>query len=922
MSSLQMSSPTVVHGWFMRCGLSTAAQLWIRILMVAGVVCLPRSVAAQVEAVAGQPFGVARISLPLPPEDVGLATAPSVYSASAADGRALYPAFSQGFLRRLFGDGGPPPDRLTVSFLFRGSRPFDVTVRTPTPQIVRVNPRTVASRVQSRILRRWWLDYNAMFREQMRSEDHPPIVATYLTAMLARRLNLPAPFVSRWTSGEDVSETRHSLEIIAGLERRRIDRLREVVGGSGSGPAVGPDADTLLPIPDGPRWRAPQAEPANDTVEIEAIAGHVPEECLYVRFGSFSNYLWLDDLLRQYGGDLSNLITARGFRPNLSERIQNQLAVKQSALAKILGPQVISDMALIGRDTFMREGAAVGILFEARIPVLGVDLSRQRADALQREKERGATEERIQIAGHPVSFVSTPDNRLRSFYAVDGNYHLVTTSRAIVERFYAAGQGDRPLGASPQFRAIRATVPGDRGDTLFTFLSSAFFQGLLSPQYQIELSRRLTAVTEMEAIKMARWAARTEGIVAESPDHLIAAQLLPVGFGQRCDGSGPIIAGDQMIDSLRGAEGSFLPVPDVRLRGASRLEVERYEAQAAEFTQQWRRMDPIYVAVRREPVEGVDGRERIRINASVAPLDETKYGRWMSVLGEPTTRRLVFPESNIVSLEASLRGGLLLPQVPAHTMFLGILDHVPLTEPDPTSLLKLISIVRTTPGYLGAWPKPGFLDSLPFGLGGQADAYGFSQMLFGVWRWQGKGFSMLSSDKSILAHAAQTVSIEDGAPPAQVRIAIGDLSRARFARWIDAMEYERARQSSVGNVHFINLLEQQLRVPQSDSQRVARDLLNADLVCPLGGTYQLIQRGDSRVWHSNAWPDGLRYELAADYHATVLRWFRGLRARMTKTEDSLHFQAVVEMQRVAPDGQESPSVTVKPGGLDTPAPRN
>ncbi len=49
----------------------------------------------------------------------------------------------------------------------------------------------------------------------------------------------------------------------------------------------------------------------------------------------------------------------------------------------------------------------------------------------------GAKLESVRIAGRPVTFLSTPDNRLRSFYASDGNFHLITTSRTIVEWFLA-----------------------------------------------------------------------------------------------------------------------------------------------------------------------------------------------------------------------------------------------------------------------------------------------------------------------------------------------------------------------------------------------------------------------------------------------------------------------------------------------------
>src|SRR5262249_37053964 len=148
------------------------------------------------------------------------------------------------------------------------------------------------------------------------------------------------------------------------------------------------------------------------------------------------------------------------------------------ALAAVLGPAVIADAAIIGTDTFSRDGAAMAILFQARNNfALSADLQRQRTDAMK--AHAGATEEKITIDGHSVSVISTPDNALRSFYATDGDYPLVSTSRALVERFLATGEADgRPaghgsLGASAEFHVARTNLPLDRDDTVFVYLSRA-----------------------------------------------------------------------------------------------------------------------------------------------------------------------------------------------------------------------------------------------------------------------------------------------------------------------------------------------------------------------------------------------------------------------------------------------------------------
>ena len=91
----------------------------------------------------------------------------------------------------------------------------------------------------------------------------------------------------------------------------------------------------------------------------------VPAECFYVRFGSFANFLWLQDTLAKWGGDAQNLIALRGLDRGMSRHIEKELVLKQTVLSRMLGDTVIADVAIIGTDTFFREGACYGILFHA-----------------------------------------------------------------------------------------------------------------------------------------------------------------------------------------------------------------------------------------------------------------------------------------------------------------------------------------------------------------------------------------------------------------------------------------------------------------------------------------------------------------------------------------------------------------------------
>jgi hypothetical protein len=151
--------------------------------------------------------------------------------------------------------------------------------------------------------------------------------------------------------------------------------------------------------------------------------------------------LWFRDFLKQSQGDLGNMIVLKSIDYGNSHRLQEQLAVGETAIARVMGPTVINDVAIIGLDSYLRDVAAMGILFYANNSLLlGNNLSEQRHNGMAAHQD--ATEETVRIAGHDVSYISTPDGKLRSYYAVDGDYHLVATSRRLVEQFYEAGAGN------------------------------------------------------------------------------------------------------------------------------------------------------------------------------------------------------------------------------------------------------------------------------------------------------------------------------------------------------------------------------------------------------------------------------------------------------------------------------------------------
>ena len=120
--------------------------------------------------------------------------------------------------------------------------------------------------------------------------------------------------------------------------------------------------------------------------------------------------------------------------------------------------------------------------------------------------EKGSKEEKLEIARRQVSFISTPDNKLRSFYIADGDFHLVTTSRKLASRSFSdEGPNRRALGWLPEFRLARQALSRGPGRHSVHFFSRAMFENLAGPHYRIETNRRLKSAVELEMLSSPGW---------------------------------------------------------------------------------------------------------------------------------------------------------------------------------------------------------------------------------------------------------------------------------------------------------------------------------------------------------------------------------------------------------------------------------
>lgn len=850
------------------------------------------------EAYIGEPFGVAKITIPISENDRDLLRTNGLII-SEANGRVHYPVFSSSALKKVIdivaGQSDTPlPKTMAVYFLFTGRDPFTVKVYTSSAYTVRVDPG-IGRPLQKNLLNRtWWREFNAVARSRNSQGDYPPIIETYLTAMLGERLGLPKPLIERTTEILLVKDqVQEVTDFFLGAELKHLKLIRDSMVGQNS--AAG---RPTLPLP-------PDVFPAVATTtveqvggpEIEEIASHVPEECFYVRFGEWQNQVWLQRLGREYGGDIGRMAILRGIEPNSASRMEEQLCLEQDPLAETFGQTVIADFAVIGRDLNITEGAALGVLFQQRNGLLKSQLGTGREKILNREKANGAMEEIVEIAGNKVSLISTVDNRLRSYYAVHDKFHLITNCKAMVERFFECGEGKGSLANSVEFMKTRESYPIENEDTVFVFMPTNFFRGMLSSKYQIENARRQQALVDIELLQLAFAAAKGEGLENPTVEDLVTAKFLPANFSQRVDMSGPIAANSQVLDSLRGARGYFTPIPDVDIRGITEAEAIDLEKQNDTIKNEWVTMVPLVATIKREKLEE-RGMERLLFSANVTSLLGKQLAMFTDSLGATTQYKHGTSPNDIINFHVSLKEGLLLKNVPQHQVFLAIQnEQTPVVTVKPSGFFGWLQMLKGFPGYIGAWPKPGFLDTFTPQLA-RTDDNGFSySRLLDLHRIQYGEYSILAFDKNRLAALRPNLGAIKTEATGQVHGYIGDLSSSQLVPLINTLFYQRAMQASLGNIKLLNAMTQQLKADPLGAKQRVESLLDGKLICSLEGEYKTVQHPNGRVyWTSENLPPASINQLPDGYSANLLTWFRGAEFALLKFEGQIMVSGYVDMK--------------------------
>jgi len=904
---------------------------------------------AAVETFLGTPFSTGSLELKFEPGHGPVIYPDQQLFFDATGKRAHYITFEL-FYQEPKGELTMMIDRIRVNFLLRGVDPCQVSLSSLDDVLLdklEIKPIQEDNR-HHELLRQWWTQFSVIPTSYGREQRE---LKESLLDILARRFQLPGPWPKVAKIDDDANETslEHQFErgigMLFGIESVKL-AMRADTALSQSGRLEKAD-QTLPPRPAVQSVVSPQAPPGT---WIEPIAMHVPAECFYLRTGSLANYRQFRQFLVGWGGSLNDIVSTGAVDHQSRARIEGQLGLSPDQFAANEFDQLIADMALIGCDPMFDDGASIGILFQARnSDDLASVLKVQRNQSRLRVPE--SEEQHVTVEGHDVSFLTSDDNRIRSYYAIDGDFHLVTNSYHLLSRFFQTSSAAGSLGGLNEFRyarhqANKISEKNQQQPLAMLYLSDPFFQNLISPHYRIELTRRRQAAQELKQYQLALMIGKAEHINAVTTDQLIASKLLPMGFGDRPDRSYPMLKKGNLKDSRRGALGYFLPIPDVQLQKATQTEVSSYAQFIREYSQEWRKIDPVTVVFSRDKSDK-EGFQKVGLDIVITPYALQRYSLLSQHLAPARDQRVAPIEDDLVSLDTSIRStqGSAYP----HLLYLGLRDDdVPFVfkngqiklanlskgktyaksnsytaiSPPSTSVLQLLASTfnrvqrpqdvqglqtQRAPGVPPRVGRVGGFNILNFFASyvvvKSSDALQYAGAVSSDANWM-----VASTNSSLRQDVLGKLSHESIDAPSQVRLRVKSLANSKVEPYIQAYTYLASRKASSENARFLNDVTNWLQLPAKESRDSVQAVLGAQLRCPLGGEFGLSDHDGHSYWVGTQWPESSYFaetKTPASWKFGFLDWLNRLDLRFDIDQTTLraHIDMVVR-QSVGDDGDD------------------
>ncbi len=350
--------------------------------------------------------------------------------------------------------------------------------------------------------------------------------------------------------------------------------------------------------------------------ERDILAAHIPADQHVIFFPSFKALVTLADEMAEQGGPLLTMAEPRGETALVQERYEQQLGLSLDAGVRLLGPTMIKSVALTGSDPYLRTGADVAVLLEAKSAVV-VRKFIDTQVATRGQQYESAKVVEGELVGVAYKGMRSPDRVICSYVATLGKTVVITNSLAQLQRLVETHQGTRTaLGKLSEYTFFRQRYPlGDGQETALMLISDNTIRRWCGPRWRIGSSRRTRAAASMADIQ----ASQLDALVAGEEGHpAIAAPLMDVGELSMVDNG--------VFSPVYGTLDFQTPIVELEMEQVTQEEARLYGRWRDSYQRYWSNVfDPI--AVRFHVTDS-----KIATDVTVMPLiDNSDYREWIAV---------------------------------------------------------------------------------------------------------------------------------------------------------------------------------------------------------------------------------------------------------------------------------------------------
>ena len=348
--------------------------------------------------------------------------------------------------------------------------------------------------------------------------------------------------------------------------------------------------------------------------ETDPLAARIPADQHAVFFPSFDAMIRMLDSAEQNGTPALQVLEERAEDAGTKQKYETQLGLRTSALARLLGPKVITSVAFTGSDPFLREGTDVAVLFEAKD---GDALDALiRANRIKNSAGAAPTASETTVNGVEVHALITKGRIVHSLQFRIDNVVVVSNSLAQVEKLTAVQQS---IASLDEYRFFRSRYQRN-GETAFVILTDAAIRRWCSPKWRIAMSRRVRAAAALAALEAEQYEAMEsgKGVGANLPNEFPQIDCGKITLTER-----------GAVSSIYGNTRFMTPIAELDMKFVTEAEAAGYKRWRENYQRNWSRyFDPIGVQLKLSDDE-------IFADVTVMPLIvASEYNRFVRLAGD------------------------------------------------------------------------------------------------------------------------------------------------------------------------------------------------------------------------------------------------------------------------------------------------